>query len=245
MRAPGIELIDHLGAEYVLGTLRGGARARFERWLGDPGESPGAQARRAVRGWEDRLVRLADGVPRVEPSPQVWREIERRTRATAVPAAAPRDAAAARRRPWRPWALAASLLVVAFGAWLALDPRATQPDWQLAAQLRPDATAAVQWRVDYDAAADQLRITALAPPDLPAGTVHELWALADDSAPPVSLGLLPATGDLQRALDPTQRAAFLRAGKLAVSREPTGGSPTGVPTGPVLLVAPRGPVVRG
>jgi anti-sigma-K factor RskA len=245
MRAPGVELIDRLGAEYVLGTLRGGARARFERWLRDPSDAPGAEARRAVRRWEDRLVHLADGVPRITPSPQVWGEIERRTRAAPAATAVPRDATRRARPRWQPWVLAASLLVVAVGAWLALGPRGAQPEWQMAAQLRPDATADVQWRVDYDAAADALRITAVAPPALPAGSVHELWALADDSAQPVSLGLLPATGDLQRSLDPTQRAAFLRAGKLAVSLEPTGGSPTGAPTGPVLLVAPRGPVVRG
>jgi anti-sigma-K factor RskA len=37
-------------------------------------------------------------------------------------------------------------------------------------------------------------------------------------------------------LSATQSAALLTAGKLAVSIEPPGGSPTGAPTGPVVMV---------
>jgi anti-sigma-K factor RskA len=71
-----------------------------------------------------------------------------------------------------------------------------------------------------------------------------LWAPGAGSAAPVSLGLLPQSGVQRRAL-PAQRAALLRAASLAVSREPSGGSPTGAPTGPVLLVAPRNTIAMG
>lgn len=236
MRAPDSKLIDRLAAEYVLGTLRGPARRRFERWLSSAatGGTTQASARQAVARWEDYLVHLIDDRDRVDPSPQVWREIERRTRAPASKAVR-----------WQPWALAASVLIVAFGAWFALDSRRAQPDWQVAAELRPEAAGGLQWRVDYDSKSAALRITAVAPPAIGADAVHELWALADDASPPVSLGLLPQSGDLLRTLAPAQRTAFLRAGKIAVSREPAGGSPTGVPTGPVLIVVPRGAIVSG
>jgi anti-sigma-K factor RskA len=72
--------------------------------------------------------------------------------------------------------------------------------------------------------------------------VHELWALPANGAAPVSLGLLPQTGSRKVALDPVQAAALLAAGQLAVSREPAGGSPTGAPTGPVLIVSKRLPL---
>jgi len=55
---------------------------------------------------------------------------------------------------------------------------------------------------------------------------------------PVSLGVLPLAGESHLALTPAQRAAFAGATKLAVTLEPAGGSPSGLPTGPVLHVAP-------
>lgn len=69
-----------------------------------------------------------------------------------------------------------------------------------------------------------------------AGQAHELWVIADGGAP-VSLGLLEGA-ELRRPLPDLPAGAVL-----AVSQEPAGGSPTGLPTGPVLatgVVAPSG-----
>jgi anti-sigma-K factor RskA len=57
----------------------------------------------------------------------------------------------------------------------------------------------------------------------------------------VSLGLLPTRGAERRVLTAAQRAALAGAKQLAVSLEPPGGSPTGLPTGPVLHVAALAP----
>jgi anti-sigma-K factor RskA len=76
---------------------------------------------------------------------------------------------------------------------------------------------------------------------LEAGKAHELWILpAPDvnNGNPVSLGLLPTSGEQKLTLTAAQRAALAGAKQLAVSLEPAGGSPTGLPTGPVLHVAP-------
>lgn len=230
MQHPSRELIDRLAAEYVLGTLRGPARQRFARWI----ESD-ADAAVATRRWEDRLAHLADDVRSVTPSPQVWREIERRVGAAAAPPA---------RRwydNWRPLALAASVLLAVALFWV-LNTRDESANWQLAAQLRDDKLQQSLWKIEYDAAARNLQVSAEAPYALPAGTVHELWALPANGAAPVSLGLLPQTGSRKVALDPAQAAALLAAGQLAVSREPAGGSPTGAPTGPVLIVSKRLPL---
>jgi anti-sigma-K factor RskA len=70
----------------------------------------------------------------------------------------------------------------------------------------------------------------------PAGKSYELWGLPDGGAP-VSLGLLPASGEVRRDLVAAQRVALAASTKVAVSLEPAGGSPTGAPTGPVLYVA--------
>jgi anti-sigma-K factor RskA len=230
MQYPSHELIDRLAAEYVLGTLRGPARQRFARWLDSD-----ANVAAATRRWEDRLAHLADDVRSVTPSPQVWRDIERRIGTAAGPTA---------RRwydNWRPLALAASVLLAVALFWV-LDTRDDSANWQLAAQLRDDQLQQSLWKIEYDATDRSLQLSAEAPYALPSGTVHELWALPANGAAPVSLGLLPQTGSRKVALDPAQAAALLAAGQLAVSREPAGGSPTGAPTGPVLIVSKRLPL---
>jgi anti-sigma-K factor RskA len=90
--------------------------------------------------------------------------------------------------------------------------------------------------VERTADAHRLRIVTLATLASNPAQVYELWALPRDGKPPVSLGLLPRQGDIARQLNDTQSAALLAAGKLAVSIEPPGGSPTGAPTGPVVMV---------
>jgi anti-sigma-K factor RskA len=97
-------------------------------------------------------------------------------------------------------------------------------------------TAHAQWRVERSADAHRLRIVTLATLASTPQQAYELWALPRDGKPPVSLGLLPRQGDIARPLNDLQSAALLSAGKLAVSIEPPGGSPTGAPTGPVVMV---------
>ena len=64
-------LLESLASEYVLGTLRGPARRRFERVLASL-----HNARMAVATWESRLHPLAQSVPESAPSVQVWKRIE-------------------------------------------------------------------------------------------------------------------------------------------------------------------------
>src|SRR5688572_8104937 len=67
------ELQDKLAAEYVLGTLRGGARLRFQAWLRED-----AALRGAVAEWEQRLIPMANAVPEISPPRRVWRNIQSR-----------------------------------------------------------------------------------------------------------------------------------------------------------------------
>ena len=69
-----------------------------------------------------------------------------------------------------------------------------------------------------------------------------MWMLPAGGAKPISLGLLPSSGIAKEALSPRQMRALKEASGLAVSIEPPGGSPTGLPTGPVVYKAP---LVRG
>lgn len=72
MKSGNRELVDRLAAEYALGTLRGGARRHFERWLRSP------QVRQMVHDWEDRLWSFEPASQAVAPPPEVWQRLERR-----------------------------------------------------------------------------------------------------------------------------------------------------------------------
>src|SRR5437763_3893720 len=67
------DAIHALAGEYVLGTLRGGARRRFEQVARDDRDA-GAILRR----WQDALTPLADRVAPVDAPARVWRAIEAR-----------------------------------------------------------------------------------------------------------------------------------------------------------------------
>jgi anti-sigma-K factor RskA len=83
-----------------------------------------------------------------------------------------------------------------------------------------------------DTARSQMVLLADAP-DAGAGKDYELWVLPPGKSP-VSLGTLKVEQRIERPID-AMRAALIQPGTtLAVSLEPSGGSVTGAPTGPVL-----------
>jgi anti-sigma-K factor RskA len=63
--------MDQLAASYALGTLRGGARRRFETLARD-----NATLRAAALVWQSRLSSVAELQPQEAPSPVVWKRIE-------------------------------------------------------------------------------------------------------------------------------------------------------------------------
>jgi anti-sigma-K factor RskA len=221
MRPDDPELIDRLAAEYVLGTLRGRARQRFERWR----TSSRLVDERCLM-WEERLVPLAAGITMRTPPARVWTGIRARL-GLAEPY---------RRSRVRNLALAASvLLLVALGAvlyWTTFVPG--QPT-QIATIATPAGVAA--WKVEVLGRSARLVMRAGVLPAIPSGRAYELWALPA-GRPPVSLGVLPGTGTSRHALSAAQQRALAEASQVAVSIEPSGGSPTGQPTGPVVFVAP-------
>jgi anti-sigma-K factor RskA len=221
------ELLDRLAAEYVLGTLRFRARRRFERWLLSP------QVGALVASWEERLAGLEPPHKSVAPPATVWRGIESRLELRRL----------GRPQVSRYLAIAASLVFFAMLGVFAVyrfDGGTAIETPQLAVTQKAFIEAdpqTIYWRVELLGKNEELSMHVHVVHDLPPGKALELWALTA-SGTPVSLGLLPATGDHHRVLSPGQRAALDGAKQLAVSLEPAGGSPTGLPTGPVLHVAP-------
>ena len=75
----------------------------------------------------------------------------------------------------------------------------------------------------------------------------ELWLVAGADTPPHSLGLLDPAREISLDLDPQVEAGVGPSAALAVSLEPPGGSPTGLPTGPSSIRVPCSarPVIIG
>jgi anti-sigma-K factor RskA len=219
------QLLDELAAQYVLGTLRGPARRRFERYC-----AGNVAALHAVRRWEDRLVDMVAGAVPVAPSPLVWDRIKFRIR---------RDRALRPKRGlaslgnWR-FAAAAGIaaLAIAIGVWSGFGPGRMQPVAQFVDQQQTQL-----WNIDAPRKRDELRVVAAANLKLDPARAYELWALPGEGAAPVSLGLMPKSGRDTLQLNDAQRVALSRSRQIAISLEPPGGSPTGAPTGPVLYVA--------
>jgi anti-sigma-K factor RskA len=226
MKSANRELVDRLAAEYVLGTLRGRARRRFERWLVSP------QVGSLVKAWEGRLAGLEPPLERVVPPATVWQGIEAKL-----------ELRRRQRTPAMRWlTVAAAAAFFAVIGWFAVTqmPGPVEAPPALAATERgflqsPDAKT-IYWRVEVLGDNQELGLHVHVVHDLPPGKSHELWALPEGGAP-VSLGLMPHTGDHHRVLTATQRAALARSRQIAVSLETEGGSPTGTPT-QVLLAAP-------
>lgn len=229
------ELQQRLAAEYVLGTLQGLARRRFQRLLIDD-----LDLQQAVRVWERRLSPLALGVPAESAPEAIWTAIRERIGFTAQQPQAQmllvNAQTLSRLRTWR-WAamgnaaLAAGLAAfIVFGALKGVihAPQATD-----IAVLNSSQHAEPVWIV-RQRGVNTLELSGLSHIVVPAGRVLELWAIPAQGAP-VSIGLLRvgAHDQAQVSLTTIGLQHLKQAKVLAISLEPLGGSTTGAPTGAV------------
>jgi anti-sigma-K factor RskA len=218
-----IALRQKLAAEYVLGTLKGGARRRFESWMFQD-----ADLRNITAQWRQRLEPMAEFAGDVKPPRHVWSGIERRLNLKKQGAG------------WRFWlseslafwrtlglvssGLAALLLVA------VLNRGADVPAISYVATLTDDKTqTALLVTADQRHHALDVRLLGAAP--VPADKSLELWAVPKSGAPR-SLGVLAANGG---RFPLTDKAIGVDVALLAVTLEPKGGSPDpNGPTGPIL-----------
>lgn len=221
MRYRDQNLLDRLAAEYVLGTLHGRARRRFERVLVES-----HQARSAVWRWEQRLGPLAAASGSVQPSASVWKGVEKR-----IGAQQQRTPWHERLWLWRGLALAATAAAAAFAILLRTAPA---PGPQYVAVFSSEQAQPL-WVVSADFERRRVSIRPVSAEPPAADKSYELWVLPAGGAAPRSMGLLP-TGDaaVETELPPAVQSVLSDAQGLAISLEPAGGSPTGAPTGPVL-----------
>jgi anti-sigma-K factor RskA len=248
-------LLDQLAASHALGTLRGGARRRFETLA-----RQSATVRAAALIWQERFAAMTELQAADVPSPNVWKRIENLVKAQPAAAAAPvadtglLDALRRALGLWRGAALAGGLATVAavvVGVNLNSEVKTrdgqlaqlTQQKDQIAAELR--ATPQVQYVavladdksdasmvVTFDPKNQRLVLKRVGGFQEAADKSLQLWALPP-SGGPKSLGVLGGEPVVRLTAAEGQ---VREVPALAISREPKGGVPgEGGPTGPVLF----------
>ena len=234
---------DLVAAEYVLGLLEG--RALMEA-RGRAATEPAFAA--AVAQWEARLEPLTEGFAEVAPPEHLWESINRSLDAqeSGGPSVVSLQS---RERMWRGWAV--GMTAVAAGLALVLALGVAQPDPPPSAppveQREPALFASLaseDGRAALAVAFEPGRGTMVVTPArllAAAGRDHELWLIPGEGAAPVSLGIVRGPEPRRMPVPAALRAAVAPEATVALSVEPTGGSPTGSPTGPVIA---SGPVTR-
>ena len=214
-----------LAAELAFGLIAGEERAAAEdRAASDPAFAL------AVARWQAHAAALASGAGE-SPRPSIWATIE--ARLPANDAGTPAEGTGR----WRAMAIAASLLagvmtVVAIERRPATPPPTVRlaPAPPLVAMLSGGGRGVIA--VSYDPG--ERRMTLAATAFDPGHHSAELWVIPADKTPR-SLGVIDPAAP-RTSLTPGNAGAAMAAGvTLAISIEPIGGSPTGQPTGPVVL----------
>jgi len=222
-----------LAAEYVLGTLRGKARVRYQKLM-----MQYQLIAETTALWEQYLGGLNQRVPPVKPPPRVWEAICAQidpasvTESTALPSSSDGTSddnivafERKRRKQWRLFsgvAAAAALMMAVL--LVTLSEPVVAPIERVA--IFSDTDNQPLWIIEISGDSLNVRVTdALA---AVSDKDYQLWMAPADGGAPISLGLLPKNGDITRI--PPEMLLDKNVTVLAVSLEPLGGSPNGSPT---------------
>lgn len=222
--------ITHLADEYVLGLMEPLEAKTFEAQL-----ETDEVLRAAVAASRERFLPLDASVEPVEVHDDLWHRIDAGISAstTKEKAPSPRAPTASNDNRFSGWrwtalgSLAATLLLAVMLGWSLF----TRPDPVVIAVLlnsNGEAQAIVE-----DFGNEQATVRLLADFTVPEGKTLQVWTLPSKEMGPVSLGLLEnsrSTALKGPALPRPQDEQLYE-----ITLEMAGGSPTGRPTGPILV----------
>lgn len=247
--------LNLIAAQYVLGVLTHSARARVKTRIQQERE-----LRELVQAWERRLNPLA-GMVAPEPVPEhVWQailqKIEHARKAANDSVNNPDQGQTHRDQPtndqpvtltdvrykrWKAWAGFSTAVAAVLALFIVFDPNGfvpmvhfpheetlVQATQDIAVLSSSDKTPT--WIVRQQK--DTLLLTSLRADSVPTAHDLELWSIQGNQAPR-SLGVLHVK-EGQATLPQTALNLITQDSVLAISLEPTGGSPSGAPTGAVL-----------
>lgn len=236
---PGLR--DRLAAEFVLGTLHGRARERFQRLM-----KKDIKYRTAVEQWERRIMPMATPLRAPAPGAEVWRAIEKRV--------APAVRAEAERGFFERWLGARTLGALAAGVVIGVAAMQVAPMLKdrgvgsVAKTQLPESYAGfladdkgkVTMLVSSLRHGSFVDIKVLRPVVLPQGGRLLLWALPASGTPFV-IGEVPTSGKETLRMTGTSEQLLANVTELAVAVELPGAPPrTSTPQAFLL----RGPCAK-
>ncbi|WP_408165044.1 anti-sigma factor [Herbaspirillum rhizosphaerae] len=217
-----------MAGEYVLGTLTMARRQEVEhRLLVD------LKLRQEVDAWEHRLHPLTALAEPQQPSGGLWPRIER---SLFMPAAVRKQggwhAWWNSLHFWR-WTAAASLVASSLLAVLMVsgNPSTRAPEFMVVLVAPQDKSPGWIVQTNSHQQLDLIPLTSNPPPDQKA---FQFWTKGDNWKGPVSLGIVKA-GQSQR-IGLSQLPALQPNQLFEITLEPSAGSSTGKPTGPILYI---------
>jgi len=238
---PTASTLDQEAAEYALGVTTAAQRVEAERRMASDPAFAGM-----VTAWDERLAPLIDSIPEKTPPRVVWMRI------AAQLGLAPKAAGSGVWSNLNVWRAATGVFAVAAAASMAIllvypkpveTPTVVQPATPEATLtsvgLLKGETGPASFVVTLDRANKRLIIAPVSSAS-PSDRSFEMWVLPKGQNP-ISLGVMDGKEVVTIDTDKLIGADGSRA-TLAVSVEPLGGSPTGLPTGPVVASGQLQPI---
>lgn len=234
------ERLNALAAEYVVGTLRGKARTRYQKLMMQYQAVSDATAQ-----WEQYLTGFAETLPPVTPPANVWESIQIKLGHKAANDAGiatgvntPSDSGQVldfekeKQKRWKNLSFLSTAAALVLAVLLFVMQPIPAPEVSHIAVVN-NADNTPLWVIEVSDETMNVKVTdafvALADKD------YELWMVPANGEAPISLGLMPeANGDTRVTPDILLSQSIAA---LAVSLEAPGGSVAGAPT-EVLYIAP-------
>lgn len=231
--------LDLLAAEYALGTLQGDDRARAEALF-----TSADDFRAAVNRWRTHFLALDDTAEKIAPPAPLWNGIEEKIAATpqaGVKTNPPRPKKTSAWESvmfWRNFGLASAFasILLAFGM-ISLIARGPESPTYVAVLNNDGGRAAAVVNAYANGIVELIPLETIAVPE---GRIIEVWTLQDRAQGPVSIDRIDQARRIKLNLNNLKRPDVNHLFELTL--EPAGGSPTGKPTGPVLM---KGLAARG
>lgn len=240
-------LRSKLTDDYVIGLMCTAAEKRFERlMLEDP------ILKQQVRHTQYRWNRVFAKLPAIDVPEQVWQRIAKRLfkderlaptslseeskqpLVAAVQKAKPKTNFNARNSWLSGWAIAASFATVFLAGWLWLNPASTLPNSDMVAVVN-NAQQQPTWIISVDKSNRSLKVDTVQVAAISPQQDYELWMIKGNQKP-VSMGILPKSGNKTMTYSPDQFSQIAANATLAVTVEAKGGSKTGQPTSAPLYL---------
>lgn len=217
-----------LAAEYVLGSLQGAARHRFETLLL---QEPGL--RNAVEYWQYRLHPLAENVKPIQPPKKVWRTIRARIRSRRAVGEPWWNILWSSLDFWRGFSLASVLIIV--GGYLVspgFQESKEESLVQYVAVLQDDR-ARPMMVASMARDGRSLLVDMLGEDSTGDDKVMQVWCVPKDGGMPMSLGLLTSKqGVFELSLE--QLKGLHKASEIVISFELMEVAPAEIPQGQVM-----------